>query len=747
MARLNISPEFFKAEIRDGFPIGELMKRNWAAQLQVLQDVKEMCEKYNIKWFAYAGTHLGAVRHKGFIPWDDDIDICMLGEDYIKFLYYATDELKDRYKQISAYSWGDWDQRAITRIVNATNMEFNAERLDEWHNCPFGVGTDIFPFYYIPRDKEKEEFILDLLEKIDALMGVSSYQIDLIKQGRKDEADELNEIITSSIIGLQEDTGFEFTAEKTLTNQLSMLYDQVCRFTAEDEADYVTIYPFYETNKEWKIPKEKFASSCMLPFEMIEIPVMEDYDFFCRHMYGENYMTPVRGGAAHDYPYFSNRIRMLENKLEREDLVNRLHVDDSLSLVFPEKEGIKKNGENKCKVLYYTGVREMMIYGEYVIDKIRDIFKYFEQNKDHLTLKWCPGMFYSSDKKVIDYDRLVPELKKDYEALIEEYRNSGIGELDESGNPETEIEGCDIFYGDESLLSDFFAHTGKPVYIQDYHTRFAGDELEDFPIKESGLFGDIANPEFEDAVYLEGGKGYAFAKNMNAFYKVDKENETCEFIKFFSNEIPDGQYLYTAIKKVNEGLLLIPGAAKNAVLFNPEKSIYREYDVSVDTLSNWHDFVKYADFIENDGKWYFIGERYTHILKLNPKTGEKELIDTGHEETVWLRHGAMREGGLVKIVASNTTELLTFNLRTEKLFVKKTYNTKEMVPKLQKIADEIPNLIDVKLNLEGNLDEYIGAVFESYSKNDKGFIIKENEDWISFAEAIKYVIWQKTGVK
>ncbi|MDO5402264.1 MAG: LicD family protein, partial [Eubacteriales bacterium] len=66
---------YFEDEVRDGFYVPAMMKRAWAAQLQVLEDVDKVCRDNDIQYFAEWGTLLGAVRHHGFIPWDDDMDI------------------------------------------------------------------------------------------------------------------------------------------------------------------------------------------------------------------------------------------------------------------------------------------------------------------------------------------------------------------------------------------------------------------------------------------------------------------------------------------------------------------------------------------------------------------------------------------------------------------------------------------------------------------------------------------------
>ena len=92
---LQYNENYLEDEVRDGFYVPSMIKRTWAVELDVLAEVDRICRKHNIKYYAEWGTLLGAVRHGGFIPWDDDLDIAMQRNDYIRFCEVAPHEFRD----------------------------------------------------------------------------------------------------------------------------------------------------------------------------------------------------------------------------------------------------------------------------------------------------------------------------------------------------------------------------------------------------------------------------------------------------------------------------------------------------------------------------------------------------------------------------------------------------------------------------------------------------------------------------
>ena len=150
---LKFSKDFFKDEEREGFLVKSDMKRAWAMQMEILKNIEEVCDRHGINYFSFWGTMLGAVRHKGFVPWDDDMDIMMKREDYEMFVEVAPKELPEGFSLLSIYNEHEWDL-ATARVTNGFTLSFDEKYLKKHYLCPYVCGIDIFPYDYVPDDKE-----------------------------------------------------------------------------------------------------------------------------------------------------------------------------------------------------------------------------------------------------------------------------------------------------------------------------------------------------------------------------------------------------------------------------------------------------------------------------------------------------------------------------------------------------------------------------------------------------------------
>ena len=120
-------------------------------ELEILKEVKRICDLHKIRYYLSSGTLLGAVRHKGFIPWDDDIDIMMPPDDYIRFLEVATSELGEEFF-LQTYETDPYFYASFAKIrKNGTAMmRWNDERYHIHH----GIWLDIFPIIYVKSDSD-----------------------------------------------------------------------------------------------------------------------------------------------------------------------------------------------------------------------------------------------------------------------------------------------------------------------------------------------------------------------------------------------------------------------------------------------------------------------------------------------------------------------------------------------------------------------------------------------------------------
>ena len=134
--------DFLNPEVKCDFLVDEKRKKLWAVSLDLLLELDRVCKKHNLKYFLMGGTLIGAIRHDGFIPWDDDIDVAMLREDYEKLLEIGPAEFNEPYFfQTPETDENYYFSFAKLRNSNTSGISY-AFRYEKFNQ---GIFLDIFP--------------------------------------------------------------------------------------------------------------------------------------------------------------------------------------------------------------------------------------------------------------------------------------------------------------------------------------------------------------------------------------------------------------------------------------------------------------------------------------------------------------------------------------------------------------------------------------------------------------------------
>lgn len=296
---MNFNNDFFKKELREGFEISSMMKRAWAAQMEVFQIVADICEKNGIRYFADWGTLLGAVRHKGMIPWDDDIDISLMRDEYNQLIKILPEQLPHGFVIAGMYADSKRLQDAafvpqLRVIADETLWDFN-DYMKFFHGFPYQrVGIDIFPLDYLSRDAD----FLQVQKNIIVLgMNILEHWVEL----------EKNDTLKHYLAEFASLCNINVELNQSTKNNIWRIIDNVASLCYNDEADYVTniTYLVEVDDEKYKIHKECFDKVIKMPFEHITINAPIGYDEVLKSEYGD-YMAPVKGTSCHDYPFYGH---------------------------------------------------------------------------------------------------------------------------------------------------------------------------------------------------------------------------------------------------------------------------------------------------------------------------------------------------------------------------------------------------------------------------------------------------------
>ena len=291
--KINLPDGFLDEEMRNGYKVSHEMKKVWAVELDLLAEFQRVCKKHNIKYIASGGTMLGAVRHKGFIPWDDDIDLMMLREEYEKLCKVAPSEFKHPYFfQTSKTDLGYF--KGFARLRNCeTTAIFNHEKASRF-NINQGIFIDIFPMDNVIED---EELLKQQSENVKALSKkVSSFSYFNYRCYRNNT---LRNKILHFVLPIIKKPSFWLLRPDKIQERLD---DEYQRYN-NSRTKYVGLLSFQFDNRVHDIEREDMNHLIESDFEFLKIPNIANFDKALRWKFG-NYMTPKHLPSYHQDVFY-----------------------------------------------------------------------------------------------------------------------------------------------------------------------------------------------------------------------------------------------------------------------------------------------------------------------------------------------------------------------------------------------------------------------------------------------------------
>lgn len=286
---IDLPEGFLDEEFRGGYLISKKMKEVWAVELDLLNELDKICKDHGIKYFACAGTMLGAIRHKGIIPWDDDIDIMMLREEYDKLCSLSSNFDEPYFYQTESTDKGSMRGHAQLRNSQTTGIL----KFDLPGNYLFnqGIFIDIFPLDNLPdEEEERQKYVARLkrdkryfqrIRDIPSHLGTSKLKIK----------NALRPIVSPGLIFL--DKYF------SLSHKMCMAYEEKCKKYSSVKTKQASILTLAEFGERfiWD-NSDLIGTTSRVPFEFLDIPVPEGYLNILKKTYGD-WEKPVKGKSGH----------------------------------------------------------------------------------------------------------------------------------------------------------------------------------------------------------------------------------------------------------------------------------------------------------------------------------------------------------------------------------------------------------------------------------------------------------------
>lgn len=261
--------------------------------VDVLREFIKICEEHNLTYFCGGGTAIGAVRHHGIIPWDDDIDVYMPRPDYNKFIALKDSLPSKKYEIVTPYDTPNYPMY-FSKLCNS-----NTTLVEEADTpCVFGLYIDVFPLDGTSDDleeaKQLKEKFRRLQNKMEAISTRSTFK------------EYIQLLIKPSEWGrfVRKTWGYFF--RKSYRKSILKQMDRICALYDFSNAKNVVVYCGVYREREI-YPKSWVSSSVEFPFEGLKVKLCVGYDKYLRQFFGD-YMQlpPVEQRKSHHVKAYFN---------------------------------------------------------------------------------------------------------------------------------------------------------------------------------------------------------------------------------------------------------------------------------------------------------------------------------------------------------------------------------------------------------------------------------------------------------
>ena len=284
--RRALRERFLEPETRSGHFVSAETKKLWKCMLDMLEEIDRVCRKHGLRYFLMSGTLIGAARHKGFIPWDDDLDICLPRPDWEKLQKILPSELRPPLFMQNAATDPGYSP-TFFKVRNSATAAITPWWVERHLVANLGIFVDVHALDGIPSSKAMQKAFTTV---VHAMLGASAARTGAADpdRGRLRRAVRT---LTGAAIGPR-------TMLRILSGMAALApfgKTKLCGLTA-------TYFGYLPHRGIW--PTEWFAESVDVDFEYLSAPIPAKTDEILTRSYGD-WRTPVKGGFAwHEWMKF-----------------------------------------------------------------------------------------------------------------------------------------------------------------------------------------------------------------------------------------------------------------------------------------------------------------------------------------------------------------------------------------------------------------------------------------------------------